>query len=169
VTGDLESLERRVALLEEQAAIIDVLYRYAYAIDYGDEQMFADCFTDDAVWEAQNAVNGSVMRNAGRDELRRFAEGHTRPPELYHKHLMVEPRVQIDGASATSTCYFALLVGAPGGLPEVVTFGRYVDTFRRNGDGSWRIANRRAEADTRSPLWGELRNMRRRMLEAGGR
>src|SRR5438067_10249652 len=135
MTAEPDQLERRVAALEDQAAIVDVLYRYGHAIDFGDQEMFADCFTEDAVWEAHNAVNGSVMRNAGRDELRRFVEGHTRPPELFHKHVIAEARVQVDGDAATAACYFILLLGAPGGVPEVMTFGRYVDTLRREPDG----------------------------------
>jgi 3-phenylpropionate/cinnamic acid dioxygenase small subunit len=161
---DLDALARRLDRLEQTAAVIDVLYQYAYALDYGDEQSFVACFTDDAVWEAHNAVTGGVMRYAGRTELERFAAGHTRPPDLRHKHVIAEPRVGIDAEDATSTCYFALIVGAPGGIPELMTFGRYVDRFVRVG-GQWRIAHRRAEADAWHPMWGDLRDSRRRQLE----
>jgi 3-phenylpropionate/cinnamic acid dioxygenase small subunit len=166
MSTELTDLERRVAHLETVAAITDVLYQYAYSLDYGDEAGFLGCFTDGAVWEAQNAVNGSVMRHEGRVALAEFVAGHTRPPSMYHKHLVVEPRVEVDGDVARSSCYFVLVVGAPGGLPEVVTFGRYLDTLRKE-DGTWRIATRRAEAEAWNPLWGELRNARRRELASG--
>ena len=165
--GDnIAKLEQRVALLEAQAAIFDLLYQYAHSIDYGDEQGFVDCFTEDAVWEAHNAVTGTVMSNTGHTELMHFVAGHTRPPELYHKHLIIEPRVHIDGDTASSTCYFVLVVSPPGGVPEVVTFGRYVDRLQRDAAGNWRIANRRAEAEGWNPLWGTLRDMRRKTLKA---
>jgi ketosteroid isomerase-like protein len=160
--GRIAALERRLDALDQSAAVVDVLYHYAHALDFGDEEEFADCFTEDAVWEARNAATDSIMTNTGRDELRRFAEGHTRPPELYHKHFMVQPTVHIDGDTATASCYFMLLVGAPGGMPELMTFGRYVDELRMEPDGRWRIAVRRAEADAWNPMWGALRNIRRR-------
>jgi len=155
-----EQMEHRLRRLEDQAAISDVLYKYAEALDYGDEQAFADCFTEHAVWEAHNAVNDSVMTYNGRASLKVFAAGHTRAPELFHKHIMTSPRIRVDGDNATSQYYLLMLLAAPGGLAEIVTFGRYLDKFRREPDGRWRISHRRAEADAWNPMWGALRNKR---------
>lgn len=164
----LEEVTDRLRRMEDEAAVIRVLYQYAHAIDYGDEPLWVDCFTEDAVWEAFNEVLGKTMRLSGRDELARFAYEHTRPPIAHHKHLVTEPIVQLSGDSATSSCYFLVLAAGQGGLPALATFGRYVDEHRRDGDGRWRIARRRAEADAWSPLWGEIRDLRRNQLAAGG-
>lgn len=164
----LEEVTERLRRLEDEGAVIRVLYQYAHAIDYGDEDLWVDCFTEDAVWEAVNVVLGKTMRLSGREELARFAYEHTRPPTAYHKHLVTEPRVDLDGDSATSSCYFLVLAAGRGGLPALATFGRYVDEHRRDRDGRWRITRRRAEADAWSPLWGEIRDLRRNELAAEG-
>ena len=156
--------DTRLRRLEDEQAIIRVLNRYAHCIDYGDEDGFVECFTEDAVWSASNVQGGSVlMRHEGHAALKAFALSHTRPPELYHKHLIAEPVVSVDGDTAEATCYFLLLVSAPGGLPAIASFGRYRDVFRRQA-GHWRIATRIAEAEAWNPMWGELRNRRRERL-----
>ena len=118
MTSDVQTLAERVRALEARAAVVDVLYQYSHALDYGDEATFLECFTDDAGWHADNRLTGSVMRYAGRAELAAFAAGHTRPPELFHKHVVVDPRVSVDGDRATAVSYVVMLVGAPAGCPR---------------------------------------------------
>lgn len=149
-------LEQRIALLEDHAAILDVHHQYVHSIDYGDPQQWVDCFTADAVWEART-VEGRTMRHTGHDELLRYASSHSHAPDLFHKHMVGAPRVRLDGDSATSTCYFILVVGDRDHMPAIATFGRYVDELRRDSDGKWRYSHRRAEAEAWNPLWAELR------------
>lgn len=162
--ADLEELRARVLRLEDERAIAHVLYKYAESIDYGDEVGWADCFTDDAVWHTENVVSGAVRERAGRSELLEFAEGHTRPPEAYHKHMVVGPIIEVSGDNATSSSYILLVVRGPGGLPMVACFGRYVDQLRRGEDSRWRIAHRHCDIESWSPAWGELRDQRRQLL-----
>jgi len=158
-------LEERVQLIADELDIVRVLNRYAHGIDYGDEDDWLDCFTEDAVWEARSVASGSMlMRHAGRASLKAFVSGHTRPPELYHKHLVAEPIVTVDRDRATAVCYLLLVVAGPGGLPAIASFGRYRDELRRCTDGKWRIAHRAVEAEAWNPAWGELRNRRRARL-----
>jgi hypothetical protein len=159
---DLESLQRRVTELEAHAAITDVLYQYAHSIDYGDEEAFLDCFTEDAVRESVNVMTGGVQRQVGREQLAAFISGHTRPP-LYHKHLMLVPRIQIDGDTASSVCYFTIIVGFPGGVPETIAIGRCIDTLKCR-DGRWRISMRGVEVEAMNPMWSLLRDARRNEL-----
>jgi ketosteroid isomerase-like protein len=162
--ANVDDLAQRLLRLEDERAIIRVLYKYAESIDYGDEAGWAACFTDDAVWDTANVVNGTTRKRVGREELLEFAAGHTRAPELYHKHMVVSPVVTVTGDSATSASYLQLVVGGPGGLPFISSFGRYRDTFRREADGEWRIAHRHCDIESWTPLWGELRDRRRRAL-----
>ena len=115
------------------------------------------------------AADGTLMRHAGRAALQAFVSGHTRPPELYHKHLVADPIVSVDTDDrdrATAACYLLLVVAGPGGLPAIASFGRYRDELRRCADGQWRIAYRGVEAEAWNPAWGELRNRRRDRLAA---
>jgi len=164
MNDSVADFDTRLRRLEDEQAIIRVLNKYAHCIDYGDEDGFLDCFTEDAVWSARNMQAGSaLMRHEGHAALRAFASSHTRPPELYHKHLIAEPVLSVDGDTAEATSYLLLLVAGPGGLPAIASFGRYRDELRREA-GCWRIATRVAEAEAWNPIWGELRNRRRERL-----
>ena len=166
----MTTIEERVQRIADELDIVRVLNRYAHGIDYGDEDDWLDCFTEDAVWEAHSvAADGTLMRHAGRAALQAFVSGHTRPPELYHKHLVADPIVSVDTDDrdrATAACYLLLVVAGPGGLPAIASFGRYRDELRRCADGQWRIAYRGVEAEAWNPAWGELRNRRRDRLAA---
>jgi hypothetical protein len=155
-------LERRIAHLEDRSAIADLLEQYTQALDYAEADIFVDSYLTDGVFEAHNLITGAVTAQHGHDELRAKIESHTRPPELYHQHLVGRPLVQIDGDAATSVSYFLLTVGRPtDGLPETVMFGRYLDALLRGGDGKWRIASRRAEVGAFNSIWNQLRDIHR--------
>lgn len=148
-------LARRIDALEDRQAIVDRLYALAHAIDYGDEDGFVDCFTADAVFSVFRREETEPLReSAGHTGLRAMVERHTRPPELYHKHLYLNPLVRLDGDSAEVDVYFVLLAEHDG-EPTPLAFGRDRDRLVREHDGQWRIARRRVEMEVRSavPVW----------------
>ena len=53
---DVEELVRRLAALEAERAILRTLYRYGHSIDYGLEQEWVDCFTEDGVFDVRRRV-----------------------------------------------------------------------------------------------------------------
>jgi ketosteroid isomerase-like protein len=139
VTDDLLA---RVEALEAERDILNTMYRYAHTIDVGDAGGWADCFTEDGVFNVTTRVDGYdpyVVK--GRDDLRDFVEHHTRPPGLWHKHLIVEPIIEIDGDEATGETYFLVLMDHDD-VPIVRVFGRYIDRLRREADGRWRFVER---------------------------
>jgi ketosteroid isomerase-like protein len=140
MAADLEELERRLRALEDERAILQTLYAYAHAIDYGDEALFLDCWADDAVleWPWREPM-------AGHEALIAAFRAHTHAPDVYHKHFMVEPRIEIQGDEATSQCLYSRLDRDDDGEPYVRSFGRYIDRLRRCPDGRWRFTSRRAE------------------------
>src|SRR5581483_10804353 len=101
-------IEARLALLEDERQILRLLHTYPPAIDYGGDEAWADCFTDDGVFDSRDRIggNGRVLR--GRAELLDFARRFSRPPARWHKHLIVEPLVDVDGDTAHATSYFAV-------------------------------------------------------------
>ncbi len=146
--GDIES---RLALLEAESAILKNLYRYGHAIDYGDEEAWVDCFTEDGVFDVRARLPHQPHRVvSGREELRAFVTRHTRAPELWHKHLLIEPKVEVDGDTATCTSYLAVLMEHDE-EPLVRVFGRYRDRLARCPDGRWRFRERIAEVESMRP------------------
>ena len=109
MTDDITAIERRLRELETKSSIVDVLTRYCHCLDYGDEAGLVDCFTEAAVWHAENRFTSAPMRHDGREALRTFAQGHTRPPELFHKHLLADVIVEVDDAKATARSSFMRL------------------------------------------------------------
>lgn len=147
-TGDLEA---RLALLEAERAVVRNLHRYAHAIDYGDEDAWVDCFTEDGVFDIRARLSHQPNRVIrGREELKAFIARHTRAPELWHKHLLVEPLVEVDGDTATCVSYLAVLMEHEN-QPLLRVFGRYRDRLVRCPDGRWRFAERVADVESMRP------------------
>jgi ketosteroid isomerase-like protein len=141
-------LERRLALLEDERAVLRTLHRYAHALDYGDEAAWIDLFTDDAVFDARGRNPSDVTRvTRGREALAEFAARFSWPPAGWHKHLVIEPLVDVSGDEATATSYLAVLRDE-GDVPVLWVFGRYRDRLVRCADGRWRFTERIAEVES---------------------
>ena len=150
MTG-LDELIRRLAALEAERGVLATLYQYGHALDYGAEADWVDCFAAAAHYELRDRGAGtadSVRSYDGRDELAAFAAGHTRAPERFHKHLVADPLISVDGDRATASSYF-LRLDEVGGERVVYAFGRYRDELVRCPDGRWRFAVRIAEIESR--------------------
>src|SRR5579871_6192861 len=106
---DLAGIEGRLKLLEAERDILDTLARYGQTIDRGPDAEWLDCFTEDAAWENVTGVADRVRRYEGRDQLAAFIAGHSKAPEATHLHLMVEPRVAVDGDAARVESYWVRL------------------------------------------------------------
>jgi hypothetical protein len=96
-------------------------------------------------------IRGRLTRLvSGRAELREFISRHSRAPELWHKHLLIEPLITIDGDTATCTAYFAVVMEIDG-EPALRVFGRYLDRLVKEADGCWRFGERIAEVEAVRP------------------
>jgi hypothetical protein len=146
--SDPTNLAARLALLEDEKAIVATLYAYGTALDYGDRDLFLGCFTADAEYTVDLRLNpegGFACRGHG--ELTTYFDGHTHAPAAWHKHVTVNPMVVCDGDTARATSYILRVDPAPGSGPATVLgSGRYVDTLVRDG-GRWRIRTRRCEVE----------------------
>lgn len=145
--GPAASLEARVAALEEQQGVLDALTAYSQAIDAGEQDAWLDCFTDDGTFEVVSHLPeypGRLLE--GREQLATFIAAHSSPPDVFHKHLVIQPRIVVDGDTASSVGAFVHLVDVKGD-PVLRSYGRYVDRLVRGDDGTWRIARRRAEVE----------------------
>lgn len=136
----MPSLEDRVQALEDERSILNTMYTYGHSLDYGYEDQFLDCWTEDAFLD----WGGAQLR--GHEELRGGFRLHTHAPDFYHKHFMAEPRIVINGDTATVDSMFARLDAFDEG-PGILAYGRYLDKLVRCEDGKWRFVDRRAETE----------------------
>ena len=132
----MATVEERLQRLEDEEAILATLYAYGHDLDYGREAEWLDCWTDDAVldWPGRDLIVGQAA-------LRAAFRGHTHAPALYHKHVVVEPRIRIEGDRATVVSMYARLDRYRAG-PQIRAFGRYRDVLVRCADGRWRFKER---------------------------
>ncbi|HEY4887377.1 MAG TPA: nuclear transport factor 2 family protein [Candidatus Dormibacteraeota bacterium] len=159
IAGALSRLEK----LEAERDIVHTLYAYSHHLDLGQDEKWADCFTEDGVIDihylpeklpvarvAEGTRHAKGIRHKGRRQLLAFVAGHDHPPAHVFKHLMIEPRITVDGDTGTGTAYL-VRVDDVGGVPRITSFGRYVDRYRRVGPGEWRIEERVVELEGAFP------------------
>jgi 3-phenylpropionate/cinnamic acid dioxygenase small subunit len=143
-----DQLQAQLQSLLDEKAIIATLYRYGDALDHGDRDRFIDCFTPDAEYVVKPRVDQDMRFSfVGHEQLRGYFDGHTHAPDAFHKHVTVNPLVDIDQSGANVQSYF-LRVDSPGAGPAIVlAAGRYIDRFERDDNGGWRIRSRVCEVE----------------------
>ncbi|TCN50762.1 uncharacterized protein (TIGR02246 family) [Rhodococcus sp. SMB37] len=99
------SLLERVQLLEDKAAIQEVLTAYGPAVDAGDADAVGELWAEDAVYD----IDIRVME--GRDAITEMVR--TRPHQDYINegcgHLLDPVHIRVDGDAAAATCHSLLL------------------------------------------------------------
>ena len=162
-----DTIQQRLMALEDERHIIDTLYQYCHAFDYGRRDELQDCFTDDAgwYWTAKDAAMQEGLRSqgftmvgtfdhpldmdddptgaAGHQQLGMMVSATTGPPQGWTKHSMSNIRVTINGDDAITASYFVVVDASKrttGGY--IMAFGRYLDELVRCPDGRWRIRRR---------------------------
>jgi len=138
-------LAARLAALEDQAAILATLSRYAHAIDYGLIESWVNCFTEDGVFDVFDAAGERVHREQGRAELAAYLSTKQFPPQRYVHHVFSVPLVEVRGDTAQVASYFMVLA-RDGNKAQVKVFGRYQDKLTRRGK-EWLLAERVAHIE----------------------
>lgn len=144
----LHHLAKRLEALEAERDILRTLHRYGHCIDYGLEKEWVGLFTPDGAFDVRRRQGGG-HREEGREALARYIPTHSRAPAKYHKHLLIEPIIQVDGDTAEVQSYF-VRIDAKDGVPFIYGFGRYRDRMKKH-DGAWRFKERIAEVEVRDP------------------
>jgi uncharacterized protein (TIGR02246 family) len=128
-----------VSELEDVEEIRQLLARYCHYGDSLDSGAFAECFTEDAVLDAQG------VRSAGREQIRQRVEAY-RPiyVERPLRHVTANIVIDVDGDEARAASYIVLF--AAGAQPSVLGTGTYHDRLRRVG-GRWFFSERVATPD----------------------
>ncbi len=101
----LASLLERVQLLEDKAAIHEVLTAYGPAVDAGDAEAVGELWAEDAVYDVD------IRLMEGRDAIMKMVR--TRPHQDYIEegcgHLLDPVHIRVDGDTAVATCHSLLL------------------------------------------------------------
>ena len=127
--------------------IRQLLARYNYAIDLGDADGWAACFTPDGAFECTGVPEGSPFggRHAGASALRAYATLHYATAKGHARHWNANLEIDGDGSTATMRCYLlALSTARPGSLAG--STGTYRDRLRKV-DGRWLFVERHVAID----------------------
>ena len=133
--------------IADERAILRVLYTYCHAIDYGEEAKWVGLFTPDGIFHVDLPRGLPPIHCAGEKELAAFVAAHPRAPAALHKHLLINPLIELHGDEARAASYFQLLLEIDG-TPETYCFGRYLDRLVRTERGPWRFRERVAQVQS---------------------
>jgi SnoaL-like domain len=133
--------------IADERAILRVLYTYCHAIDYGEEARWLALFTPDGIFHVDMPRGLPPIHCAGQNELAAFICAHPRAPAALHKHLLLNPLIELQGGEARVASYFQLLLDIDG-TPEIYCFGRYLDRLVRSESGLWRFRERVAQVQS---------------------
>jgi hypothetical protein len=139
------TLEERIQRLEDERAVLRTLYQYAHSLDYGPEEAFVDVFTPNGRWTRATGRFPDAS-SQGSSEFAAMYRRHTHAPEVFHKHLVANPSVEVEGDLARARFYFVYVSEHPDG-PYIRAFSRCNDTLVRCKDGVWRIDERVSELE----------------------
>lgn len=140
---DIQSLARRVQVLEDREEIRALILAYGRAHDNRDYRTFAELFAREGEWVGGL---GSAKGPAAIFELMDETIGHNPQPQgsgTYH--VMTNEQIEIDGDRATATTKWIYITPGDEGNPRMVFLGHYNDEFIRE-DGAWKFLRREAPA-----------------------
>ncbi len=154
----MKSYVGRLPEWEAERGIRHTMDLYAHAMDYGEEEIWCDCFTDDALFLVNDAQKNfdEIYRVRGAKALAAYLAAYPSPPVIFAKHICSQILIQVDGDTASSESFWLAINssgGEEGGQPNIMAFGRYKDRLVCCPDGRWRFSERICE--TEAANWPE--------------
>ena len=124
--GMSETLEARVARLEDLQAINQLFVDYGEHLDAGDFEAYAQLFAEDGEVRLGPMGRGDrSRRDQGADDRQRRRNGGRT------FHIVSSPRVALDGDRATSTVMWSVAVTGDDGLARLSMVGHHLDELTR--------------------------------------
>lgn len=151
------AFERRIQLIEDRQAILDVLVRYGRLLDEKDLVGYSNLFADDGVWEGGI---GSATGPAGIQEMLETVYSRVDPRQYgADYHIMSDFEINVDGDTATSWSRWTWIIEGENGKPTAQRSGHYEDELVKI-DGEWKFKYRltvtelpSAEKDTEAQIF----------------
>ena len=144
---------------DDRLSILDTLYAYCQALDYGDVNLGLACFTQGGTIRFHLLQDQRGARSAdggyrigptyeSHEGIARFLAGHSSAPFKYHKHFVLNTRIAFHRDDrATAVSYMLRCDDLHNPSMEVYAFGRYHDQVVRESDRAWRIEHRIIEVE----------------------
>ena len=122
----------------DKEAIRDLVLLYSRAVDRKDPALLRDLYTDDATDSHGDSFDGPA------DKYCDFIE-QSLPYMPYSGHHVCNHLISVDGDEGDGEVYalaYHLIPNRDGGQEEDFMAVRYIDNYRRCGDGKWRFSKR---------------------------
>lgn len=127
--------------------IRQLVARYNFAVDFGDAEGWAACFTPDGVFTSMPEGGPLSGRHEGRDALVAYGKVHFKVSKGRARHWNWNLDIEGDGERATMRCYLAAYSATAPDSPAVLrATGVYRDVLVKTGQG-WRFATRDVHVD----------------------
>lgn len=120
----------------DRAAIQDLVWKFADAVNRNDETAFIALWSNDGRWRSEAPPSLDAQ---GVDEIQGLFAGLMGQWSFFHQITQPGP-AEVNGDRATSSSYVQELGMQPSG-DTIRTYGRYNDRFVLTGDG-WRFEER---------------------------
>jgi len=119
-------------------------HRYFRTLDLKLWDEFADCLAEDVVAQYGTQAMGEPLHYDNRAGVVAFMTENL-GPGVVTVHIANHPEIDVDGDTATGSWAFEDTVIVPDFKVQIRGAGYYVDTYRKDADGAWRIASTRYE------------------------
>lgn len=118
--------------------VMERLYRYGWAVDERRDDLLADCFTENAVWDAVSMGVDEIGPFTGREAVVKFLTGFQSVEDDQRRHIFTN--VLVDGLTTTSAVVHAyfMLTASRNAFMTPVTVGPYRVQMLKQED-VWRI------------------------------
>ena len=115
-------------------------HRYFRTLDLKIWDEFADCLAEDVSARYGTQAMDKPLHYDSRDDVVAFMRDNL-GPGIITIHIANHPEIDVDGDTARGSWAFEDTVIVPDFKVQIRGGGYYVDTYRRDGDGRWRIAS----------------------------
>jgi hypothetical protein len=114
-------------------------YRYFRTLDLKMWDEFGDCLAEDVVARYGTQAMDKPLHYDNRADVVEFMSGNL-GPGIVTIHIASHPEISVDGDAATGSWGFEDTVIVPEFKVIIRGGGYYVDEYRKDADGKWRIA-----------------------------
>jgi uncharacterized protein (TIGR02246 family) len=146
--ADLDSLAKRVQVLEDREEIRALILAYGQAHDHRDYKTFASLFATNGEWV------GGLGSAKGPDAIFALMDKtighHPLPNGSGTVHLLTNDQIVIDGDQASAVTKWIYITPDDAKAPRLVFIGHYDDKFIRER-GKWKFLRREAPVDIPIP------------------
>jgi len=146
MTDAPETLEARLARLEDLMEIHQLFIDYGRYLDAGDFDAYASLFAADG-----EVLLGPMGRAQGPENIKALMTKTLAGSVGTSFHIVSSPAVTLDGDRATSVVMWTVVNRDVGGQATVSMIGRHVDELVRE-EGRWRFRRRKGFVDIPSAM-----------------